>query len=73
MKLEKETWYWISSLEDGDLFFPIFLDHEMRFDFAGDKLNVEHLKGLALTKAIMPDEDQKKPTAHRHLQQFKDY
>lgn len=49
-----EGWYWYSSNEDGDIFYPIFVQNDKTAMLDGKSVLINHLNGLHLFRAEMP-------------------
>ena len=54
MDLEANTWYWISSPVDGDIFSPALAQEDGLILIDDDVYTVTQLSGLTFTKAVMP-------------------
>jgi hypothetical protein len=55
MNLEVKTWYWISDLNEGDLFEAAYVDADGRIIIDDARYERRQLEGVTFTKAVMPD------------------
>jgi len=59
MSIERETWYWISHSQEGDIFIPLFVNSAGQYYMGGRALglveSVQVEEGLTWHKAEMPD------------------
>ena len=55
MIIEKDKWYWASSVEDGDIFYPLMGAADGYVMMDGKHYRLDSLKGLRIDAAIMPD------------------
>lgn len=53
MKLENDTWYWASRAEEGDIFYPFYVNESGDVVMDGDKCDISN--DLIINKAIMPN------------------
>lgn len=54
MKLEYDTWYWVSDPREGDIWFPVFVNSNFEYVLDGEFRSILELKELTVYKAIMP-------------------
>jgi len=54
-RLERDTWYWVASPNEGDIWYPINVQ-EMGYLMDGNiRYNFEELKDLVIKKASLPE------------------
>lgn len=53
MEFEKDAWYWLCNPEEGDIFYPIYINSEGQVVMDGF-IRDEEPRDLPLTKAVMP-------------------
>ena len=54
MKLEKDTWYWVSHPHEGDIFYPVHSVDGVYVLMDEKHYKSEDLDGLIINKAVMP-------------------
>ncbi len=57
MSIERDTWYWISHPQEGDIFWPIYVNGDGQYFMDGKKLGLvesTQLEDLTWDKAVMP-------------------
>ena len=55
MEFERDYWYWLYNPEEGDIFYPVYIDSDGCVVIDGE-VKEELPLNLPLTKAVMPGE-----------------
>jgi len=59
MRRERDTWYWVSHPQEGDIFTPLFVNTDGQYFMDGKKLglveSVQVEEGLTWHRAEMPE------------------
>jgi hypothetical protein len=53
MKLIKESWYWVSDPNEGDIFYPVFIINDTHMLLDNEKIKIASA-GVTFNLAIMP-------------------
>lgn len=52
----EEGWYWLSNPNEGDLFYPVYVNAHNEYVYDGRHFPVEDLIQVNYVKAVMPNE-----------------
>lgn len=55
MELEKDTWYWVSHPQEGDIFYPVYIASNGYVVMDGTHNPPEVMDDLNYSKAVMPE------------------
>lgn len=58
MKYNVGHWYWFTHPQEGDVWYPVFIQSEEYFMMDGEHHPIKNLDQAVVVKAVMPDNTQ---------------